>query len=103
MPAITAIITAYRRPANIPPLVQAIREQRVPATAIWAWANEPNQKLRARLEETRIDRIVTSSENAYFHGRFALALLAQTEFVAIFDDDARQTPPPGRAVTPRLA
>jgi hypothetical protein len=30
---------------------------------------------------------VTCSQNAYFHGRFALALMAPTEFVAIFDDD----------------
>ncbi|HJT36518.1 MAG TPA: glycosyltransferase [Pirellulales bacterium] len=87
MPDITAIITAYRRPANIVPLVQSLRAQSVPAAAIWAWANDPSQKIRAILDQAKLDRGVISSDNAYFHGRFALALLAPTEFVAILDDD----------------
>ena len=88
MSRITAIITAYRRPQNIRPLVEAIRQQTVPSAAVWAWANEPNEKMKAVLAEAKLDRVVTSSENALFHGRFALALLAGTEYVAIFDDDS---------------
>jgi hypothetical protein len=43
---------------------------------------------RFALRAARLDRLVLCSENAYFHGRFALALLATTEYVAIFDDDS---------------
>ncbi|HVX12035.1 MAG TPA: glycosyltransferase [Pirellulales bacterium] len=88
MSEVTAIITAYRRPDNIPLLARAVRKQSVPAAVIWAWANEPNARMKSVLAETKLDRVVTSTENAFFHGRFALALLARTEFVAVFDDDS---------------
>lgn len=88
MSRITAIITAYRRPGNILPLIDALRSQSERAAAIWVWANEPNEKMKAVLAEAKLDRVVTSSDNARFHGRFALALLAPTEFVAILDDDS---------------
>ena len=35
-----------------------------------------------------MERVVTCSDNAHVHARFALALTATTEFVALFDDDA---------------
>src|SRR5487761_789304 len=89
---ITAIITAYRRPGNILPLVHSLRAPTVRAAALWGWANEPNEKMKAVLAEVKLDRIVTSSDNARFHGRFALALLARTEYVAIFDDDSLPGP-----------
>lgn len=88
MATITAIITAYRRPQNIGPLVAAIRAQSAPPAKIWAWANEPLPEISAALAAAKLHRVVTSSENALFHGRFALALLADTEYVAIFDDDS---------------
>jgi hypothetical protein len=88
MTSITAIITAYRRPQNIPPLVEAVRSQSVLSAAVWCWADDPSEKIKATLAEAKLDRVVTSTQNAYFHGRFALALLAPTEFVAIFDDDS---------------
>jgi GT2 family glycosyltransferase/tetratricopeptide (TPR) repeat protein/SAM-dependent methyltransferase len=88
MSSITAIVTAFRRPQNIHPLVEAIRRQTVQPSAVWAWANDPSDRMEAHLAEAKLDRVVTSSENALFHGRFALALLARTEFVAIFDDDS---------------
>ena len=40
------------------------------------------------IDASSFDRVLISSDNAYFHARFALALLAQTEYVAIFDDDS---------------
>ena len=88
MSSITTILTAYRRPDNILPLAAAIRAQSVRPVAIWAWVNEPTERMKALLAEAKLDRVVTSSENARFHGRFALALLARTEFVALFDDDS---------------
>jgi hypothetical protein len=85
---ITPIITAYRRPHTIRPLVAALRAQTVRPDRIWAWANDPTPEVTAALAGAGLDRIVTSSENTYFHGRFALALLVPTEYVAIFDDDS---------------
>jgi hypothetical protein len=85
---ITAIITAYRRPHTLLPLIEAVRGQSVPPRSLWAWANDPWEEQVARLRSAGLDRVVTCSPNAYFHGRFALALLAPTEFVALFDDDS---------------
>ena len=88
MPSITAIITTYRRPYTLLRLIEAVRGQSVPPRLLWAWANEPSPGFSVALSAARLDRVVTCSENAYFHGRFALALLAPTEYVAIFDDDS---------------
>jgi hypothetical protein len=87
MSNITAMITTYRRPNNIRPLADAIRKQSVPPNAVWCWANDPDGKMKCLIAAAGLDRVVTSSNNAYFHGRFALALLAPTDFVALFDDD----------------
>lgn len=88
MPGITTILTVYRRPKNLQTQVEAIRRQSVPSQAIWAWGNEPSEDLKSALAAAGLDRVVTSSQNAFFHGRFALALLATTEYVALFDDDS---------------
>ncbi|MBI3462404.1 MAG: glycosyltransferase [Planctomycetes bacterium] len=88
MPDITAIVTAYRRPTAIAPLIEAIRSQTVPASQIWVWANEPTAAVAEAIAQVKVDHVVTSSVNAYFHARFALALTAPTEFVAVFDDDS---------------
>jgi len=88
MPGITAILTAYRRAHTIRPLVDAVRAQTVPASQIWAWANEPLAAVAEAVRAANVDRVVTSSVNAFFHARFALALTAPTEFVAMFDDDS---------------
>jgi hypothetical protein len=85
--SITAILTTYRRPESLPILTAALRAQSTPAAATWIWANEPGTEMRTALAEAKVDRVVVSSDNARFHGRFALALLASTEYVAIFDDD----------------
>jgi len=88
MPSITPIITAYRRPNTIRPLVKALRAQTVKPDRIWACANDPTPAVAAALAGAGFDRIVTSSENTHFHARFALAMTAASEFVAVFDDDS---------------
>src|SRR5262245_440806 len=89
---ITVILTAYRRPTLLRPQFDAIRAQTVPARALWLWANEPSPRLLAESEALPFDRVVLCSPNAFFHCRFALALPAATEFVALFDDDALPGP-----------
>src|SRR5262245_49059696 len=88
MTDITAIVTGYRRAHTFPILIHALRKQSVPASQIWAWLNEPTPDVVSAIGELAVDRVVTSSVNAYFHARFALALTAPTEYVAVFDDDS---------------
>jgi len=85
---ITAVLTAYRRPSILVEQVQAVRAQTARPQQIWLWANEPDGEMRGVLRDLNVDRVVVSSENAGVHPRFALALLAPTPYVAIFDDDA---------------
>jgi GT2 family glycosyltransferase/tetratricopeptide (TPR) repeat protein len=86
-PGITAILTAYRRPQLLAEQVQAVRSQSVAPAAIWLWVNEPDEAIHTALRSVAVDRVVTSSQNAHVHARFALALTAATEYVALFDDD----------------
>jgi len=86
--AITCILTAYRRPSILVEQVRAVRDQTVPPRQIWLWANEPDDEMRKILAGLDVDRVVVSSDNAGVHPRFALALLAPTPYVAVFDDDA---------------
>lgn len=85
---LTVILTAYRRPELLHDQVLAIRAQTTLPREIWVWANEPESTMLGALERAQLDRVVTSNRNAYVHARFALALTANTEFVAIFDDDS---------------
>jgi GT2 family glycosyltransferase len=87
MADVTVILTAYRRPELLQDQVRAVRAQSEPPREVWAWANDPTPVVLAALEAARLDRAVTSSRNDYVHARFALALTARTEFVAVFDDD----------------
>jgi O-antigen biosynthesis protein len=87
MADVTVILTAYRRPELLCDQARSIRAQTEPAQEIWAWANEPGPSMLSALERAGLDRVVTSSQNAFVHARFALALTARTEFVALFDDD----------------
>jgi hypothetical protein len=84
---LTAIVTVYRRPELLREQVESLRGQTRPPSEIWAWVNEPDPATQAIVEHAGIDWVVSSSRNAYVHARFALALLSQTEFVALFDDD----------------
>ena len=87
MAEITAVLTAYRRPHLLAEQVDAVLAQTVPPREIWLWANEPTAKNLEAFCRLSLDRIVTCNHNAHVHARFALALTAPTEFVAIFDDD----------------
>ena len=78
-------MTGYNRPNNLQPQLEAILAQTVPMekSRIMLWYNKGT--------EPQIDlRGISTAKcnfNSKFHGRFALAALAKTEYVAIFDDD----------------
>ena len=81
---ITAILTGYNRPKNIPLQVKALKGQTVPPKEIMLWYN------KGEVPPFQVDdsiKAVYSNSNFKFHGRFAFALLAKTKYVAIFDDD----------------
>jgi hypothetical protein len=82
MEEITVILNGYKRPEYLEEQVKAIRSQTVTPKEIWLWRNDCNWPV-----ETSVDVVVDSSRNFKYHGRFALGLLAQTKYVAFFDDD----------------
>lgn len=80
---ITVILTGYNRPQNIPLQLQALKSQSVKPDDIWLWYN------KGSLDQKVPDGVksIVCNHNFKFHGRFSAALLAQTKYVAIFDDD----------------
>lgn len=84
---ITVILNAYRRPANLEKQVQAIRAQTCPPKQIWVWVNDHEDLQGYDFSKLDVDRVIRNDYNWKFYGRFAAALLAETKYVAIFDDD----------------
>jgi hypothetical protein len=82
MEEITVILNGYKRPEYLKEQVSAIRSQSIPAKEIWLWRNDCAWPV-----EEHVDVVVDSSRNFKYHGRFALGLLAQTKYLAFFDDD----------------
>lgn len=87
---ITVILTAYKRHGYIAQQIQAIRNQTVPPVQIWLWCNNADAPIPDF--SNIVDRVVVSNHNWKFFGRFALANLAQTPYVALFDDDVLPQP-----------
>jgi hypothetical protein len=84
---ITAILNAYRRPYNLKMQVDALKEQTKPPKQIWLWVNDHEDNHGFDFKSLGVDRIFHNDYNWKFYGRFAGALLADTEFVVIYDDD----------------
>lgn len=85
--SITAILNCYRRPNNLKEQVEALRNQSCPPEEIWIWCNYHEDNAEFDLASLGVDKIIWSSHNFKYHGRFTLGLLAQTNFLAYFDDD----------------
>jgi len=84
---ITVILNAYRRPYNLKMQVEAIRNQTVKPKQIWLWVNAHEDNKDFDFTTLGIDRIIHNDYNWKFYGRFAAALLADTKYLALFDDD----------------
>ena len=88
MNSITAIVNVYRRPQNLEMQVKSLVNQSVKPDQIWAWRNYHKDGNDLDLSSVAgLERWFDSNYNWKYYGRFAAALLADTEFVAIFDDD----------------
>ena len=85
---ITVILNCYKRPRYLKEQIQTIENQTIKPKEIWIWYNAPEDEKQIDLSKDFGNyKIVTSNTNFKFHGRFALGLLAQTEYVVFFDDD----------------
>lgn len=85
---ITVILNCYKRPQYLKEQIEAIENQTIKPKEIWIWYNNPEDREQLNLnEEFGKYKIIHSNHNFKFHGRFTFGLLAQTEYVAFFDDD----------------
>tara|TARA_R100001460_G_scaffold108195_2_gene158603 strand:+ start:2502 stop:3233 length:732 start_codon:yes stop_codon:yes gene_type:complete len=87
MSDITVILNCFRRPEYLEEQIEAIRSQSVKPAEIWLWINHHPDNESFNFEKLSVDKIVKSSHNFKFHGRFALANLVKTKYVVLFDDD----------------
>lgn len=83
---ITVILNCYKRPQYLQEQIEAIRNQTIPVKDICIWYNKPEDKEQYDITNLGC-KVATCNHNFKFHGRFAFGLLAQTEYVAFFDDD----------------
>ena len=84
---ITVILNCYRRPYNLRMQIDALRTQTKPPKEIWLWVNKHPDNEGFSFDSLGLDKVFQNDYNWKFYGRFAGALLADTEYVAIFDDD----------------
>lgn len=87
---ITVVLTAYKRQNYLPEQIEAIKRQTVKPVEIWVWSNLSDDDL---IDVSDLaDRVICSNSNFSFWGRFAVAAMARTQFVAFFDDDVLPQP-----------
>ena len=85
--SITVILNSYRRPYNLKRQIHAIRNQTVGCEQLWLWVNKHEDNTGYDYSDLNIDKIFHNDHNWKFYGRFAAAMLADTDYVAVFDDD----------------
>jgi len=83
---ITVILNMYKRPQYLQEQIEAIRNQSIVPEDIFIWYNKPEDGEQYDITDLGC-KVATCNHNFKFHGRFAFALLAKTEYVAFFDDD----------------
>jgi len=83
---ITVILNCYKRLEYLEEQINAVRAQTISPKDIWIWYNKPEDSEQIKLNAEGC-KIIQCNHNFKFHGRFALGLLAQTEYIAFLDDD----------------
>lgn len=84
---ITVILNCYRRPENLEDQIKSIRNQSVSVKQIWIWVNHHEDNADVDFSSFDVDRVIKNDYNWKFYGRFAGAMLVDTKYVALFDDD----------------
>ena len=85
-PTITAILQIYKRPNYFKEVLDSIMNQTIKPDKIFIVHNEGD--VRFEIPENEILQYFYIKPNLKFHPRFALSLLADTEYVAFNDDDS---------------
>ena len=87
--SITAILTFYKRPYCFLEQLKAVQEQSVKPEHIIIWKNTtPGIELPEIPPELNENvTVIDSSKNFGVWARFAVGLLATTEYICVFDDD----------------
>jgi len=83
----TVILNLYRRPQHLAMQIEALRNQTFPPKEIWIWVNYHEDNEDVDFQKFNVNRVIDCSYNFKFYGRFAGALLADTKYVTIIDDD----------------
>ena len=88
-PDITVVLNVYRRTDYLNHQINKVYEQSIKPKDLFIWVNhhEDNQDFDFSEHEKRGWKIFRNNFNWKYHGRFAAAQLARTEYVAMFDDD----------------
>ena len=84
---VTVILNCYRRPEYLEAQIKAIKEQTIKPKEIWLWVNYHEDNENIDFSRLGVDKVFRNDYNWKFYGRFAGALLARTEYIAMFDDD----------------
>lgn len=88
-PEITVVLNVYRRTNYLNHQINKIYEQTIRPKDLFIWINrhEDNEGFDFSGHEKRGWKIFKNNFNWKYHGRYAAAQLARTEYVAVFDDD----------------
>ena len=86
---ITAILTVYRRPHTLLEQLEAVQNQTIPPSKIIIWKNHYDGIDLPIIPEHLLKNvdIIASTRNFGVWARFAIGLLANTTYIAVFDDD----------------
>ena len=84
-PEVTVILTGYKRPQHLEEQLDAVKNQTVKPKEIILWVNGTEFDLEGK----NLDgvTVIKSSRNFGVWARFSCALLANTKYVCVFDDD----------------
>jgi len=84
---ITCILNGYKRPENLNLIYEALNNQTVKPKEIRLWYNLPEDDTSVNYDLLHDLNGIMSFKNLGCWARFAFALLADTEYICIFDDD----------------
>lgn len=85
--SITVILNCYKRPEYLAEQLKAIKAQTKQPVKVWLWMNACKENKKFNPYQLDFDRVFKSNVNCKYHARFAIGLLADTDYVAFFDDD----------------
>jgi hypothetical protein len=88
--SVSVVLNGYKRPETLGLQLTALKEQSVKVNEVLFWKNSPqNRFFQPRFKKSLTKEILMSSNNHNFGvwGRLSFALMAQSKFVLVLDDD----------------